>query len=137
MALAAVSAATFRGDFFFALGSVLVLCSLSKKLMTARWAERMTTLGAMSLLFGAIITTGPGFFAYWDGHHVEAGLAISVFVIVFALVLTRALHSVFVKDVSSKKGKADEGDGTYIDRHEPDRDSDDDFGGKVEKAEGQ
>ncbi len=104
MALAAVSAATFWGGFFLVLGSALVLFSLSKKVMTAKWAEWMTFLGAASLLIGTILTAKSDFSAYEGKHHCQAVLAAVVLGIVVVFVLASLLRAAFGKSVPGEDG---------------------------------
>jgi len=116
MALAVVSAATFWGSFLLAFGSALVLfgLSLSKNELTARRAERMTLLGAVALLIGAMITAGPDFKGYGAKHHAQGALAIVVLSAVGVFMLVSLLRSALGKRVPDDEGRADEHDGTKV-----------------------
>jgi hypothetical protein len=105
MALAAVSAEAFWGDFALVLGSVLVLFSLATTVMTEEWTRRMTFLGAIFLAVGAGLSAGPDFHAYGRKHFVQAAVAILVLASVLVLVVRRLVT--FQKGVSSEKDGAD------------------------------
>jgi uncharacterized transporter YbjL len=104
MALAAVSAETFWGDFALVLGSLLVLFSLATTGMTEEWTKRMTYLGAILLAVGAGLSAGPDFHAYGKEHLGQAAVAILVLGSVLVLVVRRLVT--FQKGVSSKKDGA-------------------------------
>jgi hypothetical protein len=114
MAHAAVSAATFWGDFFLALGSALVLFSLSKNVLTERWAEWMTFFAAVSLLIGAMITTAPDLKGYEARHHAQGALAFVVLIGVVAFVLASLLRSALGKRVPDEDGEAYEHKDTKV-----------------------
>lgn len=133
MALAAVSAATFWGDFFLVLGSVLALFGLVTTRMTEAWTLWVTGLSACSLALAAAIIAGPDVGAYGDKHHFQAGLAFGVLMGTLAFMLLSVLRAQLAKRASGEEGEGDEKDGAAVCPAAPDGEDARDIDGEVQE----